>query len=191
MILDRVLPRYDVSERHARTLGVSLDVAWRALWSADLAGGAVVRLLMGLRALPAALLGPDTLRRTPRRVRLEELIAFGFGKLAEEPGREVVLGIEGRFWRPLGNLDPFDRTSFERPVEPGRARAAWSFALEPAGVGRTRLTTETRVLCGDPRSRRKFKLYWLLVRPGSGWIRRAILASVAREAGRQSRFRHS
>lgn len=190
MILDRVLPRYDVSERHARTLGVPLDIAWSALWSADLGGGAVVKLLMGLRALPAALAGAGALRRPPRRVRLEELIAFGFGRLAEEPGREVVLGIEGRFWRPLGNLEPFDRTRFARPVEPGLARAAWNFALEPAGVGRTRLTTETRVLCGDARSRRKFKLYWLLVRPGSGWIRHAILAAVAREAGRLSRSRH-
>ncbi|MCB1007619.1 MAG: hypothetical protein KDB94_01860 [Acidobacteria bacterium] len=184
MKLDELLPRWDARERHERILAASPDAVWRALFAADLAGGWTIRLLMGLRALPALLFRSSTVHPAPRRVGLEELIAFGFGRLAEVSGEEIALGIEGRFWRPLGNLEPFDRRRFETPVGAGRARAVWNFTVVGAGEGKSRLATETRVLCGDPASRRKFRLYWLLVRPGSGWIRRAMLAAVARECAR-------
>ena len=41
-----------------------------------------------------------------------------------------------------------------------------------------------RILCLDPRSSRRFRLYWRLVRPFSGLIRIAMLRAVAREATR-------
>jgi hypothetical protein len=40
------------------------------------------------------------------------------------------------------------------------------------------LTTETRVLLTDERSRRAFGRYWLLIRPFSGLIRRRWLAAI-------------
>jgi hypothetical protein len=185
--LDELLPRWDARERHRRVLSAPPDAVWSALWRADLAGGWAVRILMGLRALPALLADPESVRRAPPVIRLEDVIAFGFGRLAEDPGREVVLGIEGRFWRLTGNLEPFERERFEAPIAAGRARAAWNFSVAPGTDGGTRLTTETRVLCGDAASRRKFRLYWFFVRPGSGWIRRRMLAAVARECGRTMR----
>jgi hypothetical protein len=45
-----------------------------------------------------------------------------------------------------------------------------------------RLTTETRVLLTDQRSRRAFGRYWLLIQPFSGLIRRQWLAAVTRRA---------
>ncbi|HEX2497394.1 MAG TPA: hypothetical protein VHO00_01235 [Actinomycetes bacterium] len=44
------------------------------------------------------------------------------------------------------------------------------------------LTTETRVLLTDDRSRRAFGRYWLVIRPFSGLIRRRWLAAIARRA---------
>jgi hypothetical protein len=48
----------------------------------------------------------------------------------------------------------------------------------------TLLTTETRIWCADGRARRRFALYWALVRPFSGLIRILMLRAVAREATR-------
>jgi len=183
-LLDRLLPRFDAAERHAREIAAPAAEVWSALGRVDLGRPAGVRLLMGLRALPGIVLSPRRLRETPRRFRLEELETLGFGRLAETPGHELVLGVEGRFWRPWGNLEPFDRERYRSPVAPGRARALWSFELEPLSEGRTRLVTVTRIACGDASSRRKFRAYWLLVRLGSGLIRRWILAEVARECRR-------
>lgn len=100
--------------------------------------------------------------------------------LAEKPDEEIVLGVTGRFWRPTGNLSPFNRADFDRPVPAGFARGIWNFTVGEAPNGRTMLRTETRVICGDDASRRKFLAYWLIVRPFSGLIRLIMLRSVRR-----------
>jgi len=185
MRIDELMPHYDASERHERLYDASPAEVWDALSKADLAGSPVVRLLMGIRTLPQRLFGRSGEPRPRGRVDLAALERAGFGVLAQEPGREIVLGIEGRFWRPTGNVRGFERARFDRPVEAGLARGVWNFRVEPAGDGRARLVTETRILCGDAASRRKFRLYWTFVRPGSGAIRHAMLAAVARELRRR------
>lgn len=61
---------------------------------------------------------------------------------------------------------------------PGTAKAAWNFAVHPGTGGRSVLTTETRVLCADPATRRRFRTYWAVVGPFSGLIRREMLAAI-------------
>ena len=115
---------------------------------------------------------------------MRTILDAGFGLLAEKPGTEIVLGISGRFWRPTGNLSPFRREDFDQPVPPGMARGVWNFSVREISGDKTLLSTETRVTCGDVASRRKFRLYWLLVRPFSGLIRRLMLRAV-RKASEQ------
>lgn len=174
------MPSWDASERHSRLFEASPAEVWSALESADFGGSPLIRLLMGIRTLPQRIFGGGAPRRSPGRLDFAALERAGFGVLALEPRREIVLGVEGRFWRPTGNVRAFERARFDRPVEAGFARGVWNFAVAPEGEKRTRLSTETRVLCGDPARRRKFRLYWTFVRPGSGAIRHAMLGAVAR-----------
>jgi hypothetical protein len=58
------------------------------------------------------------------------------------------------------------------------ARAIWNFAVQYVGASSSILSTETRVVCGDPASRQKFRAYWLVVGHFSGLIRRLMLNSV-------------
>jgi hypothetical protein len=44
------------------------------------------------------------------------------------------------------------------------------------------LATETRVWAADPSSRRRFRRYWLVIRPCSGLIRRVWLRAIKRRA---------
>jgi hypothetical protein len=55
------------------------------------------------------------------------------------------------------------------------------FRLQSTPLG-TLLSTETRVLATDPRTRRAFAAYWLFIRAGSGAIRREVLRIVAHHA---------
>jgi len=55
------------------------------------------------------------------------------------------------------------------------------FRLQSTPLG-TLLSTETRVLATDPRTRQVFAAYWLFIRAGSGAIRREVLRIVARRA---------
>jgi hypothetical protein len=68
------------------------------------------------------------------------------------------------------------------------AKAAWNFEVGLRADGATELRTETRVLCADVATRRRFRADWMLIRPFSGLIRQEMLAAVrsAAESG-QSR----
>jgi len=182
--IDELLPGYDFAERHEIELRAPIDRAWEAVESVDLARPFGVRLLMGIRSLPELVRRPGRWRERPLTATLADLERNGFGRLAEEPGREVVLGVEGRFWRLSGNLEPFERRRFERPVPAGLARALWNFRVDPIDPAATLLVTETRIVCGDAESRRRFRRYWRFVRPGSGLIRRWLLAEIRRQCAR-------
>lgn len=183
-LIDSFAPNPDAVETHSILITASADVVYRELWTADL-GSSLIKLLLGLRMLPGFI--SRGCRSLPRnqKITLQTLIDSQCGLLAEEPGHEVVFGVTGRFWRPTGNVSTFVRASFDSPVPAGLARAAWNFTVEQSANGQTNLSTETRVTCGDRASRRKFRVYWLFVRPFSGLIRRIMLRNV-RKAVRAS-----
>jgi hypothetical protein len=179
MLIDSFAPNPDVVETHSITIDASRDAVYRALWTAALSSP-VIKLLLSLRSLPGFV--ARGFRSFPRsqKITLHTLLDSGFGLLAEEPGQEVVLGLTGRFWRPVGNLSPFNRADFDHPVPTGFAHAIWNFQIIE-DAGRSILSTETRVVCGDEASRRKFRAYWLIVRPFSGLIRLLMLRAVKRD----------
>ena len=178
MLIESFAPNPDVVEVHQIEIAASCEAVYRSLWAADLGHSLVVKMLLALRLLPNYLLHPGSLRRRLQKITLHSLIEGGFGRLAEEEGREVVPGIAGRFWRPSGNILPFNAENFRGSAPTGIARAIWNFAVQEAGSGRTILSTETRVVCGDAASRSKFRAYWLVVRPFSGLIRQIMLRAV-------------
>ena len=98
-----------------------------------------------------------------------------FEVLAEEPNRELVIGAIGQPWKPRGGETP--RADFRAFAEPGYAKMVLNFRYD-AGV----LETETRVRLTDAASRRKFRLYWIVIRPFSGLIRRVWLRAIRRRA---------
>jgi hypothetical protein len=178
MLIDSFAPNPDAVEVHSIAIDASPENVRRALWIADLGGSLIIKLLMGLRTLPEFILHGG--RKLPRdfRITLKTITDSGFGLLAEAPD-EIVLGVTGKFWRPTGNLSPFNRADFDKSVPAGLARGVWNFSIKQNGAG-TILSTETRVTCGDPASLRKFRSYWFFVRPFSGLIRLVMLRAVKR-----------
>jgi hypothetical protein len=193
VLIDDYLPRWDVRERHHIDVAAPREAVFAALDEADLGDSPLARVLLGVRALPGAVMsGRAGLRSLSRRalapITLRTLEARGFTRLAEQPPTELVIGLEGRFWRPDGDLRTPPPATFARTAPaPGTARAVWNFALATNPDGTTKLTTETRVLCADGTARRRFLPYWFVVRPGSGIIRCFMLRAVRRTAERRSR----
>ena len=192
MLIDDFLSHYAVVERHAIDVEASPDAVYRAIRSADLARALPVRLLLALRALPAALLaGPSGLTTLAGRARspitLAEFERNGFVVLAENPPKELLIGLVGAFWKLRGAVRATDATRFRAPQPSGTARAAWNFVVDAGHGGKARLSTETRVEPADPASARRFRAYWFLVRPWSGLTRRCMLRAIREEAeGRAS-----
>jgi hypothetical protein len=182
-LLDNALPDYDVHERHARYVAAPperVDEAVRAVTIGDMP---LARLLFSIRAIPARLTR-RTGRPQPLDVPLlEEALRRGFGVLGEERGDELVVGMIGQPWKlVVGETRRFQGPEeFVAFAEPGFVKAAMNFRFEHDGSG-TRLTTETRVLAMDPDTRRRFRRYWLVIRPGSGLTRRSWLRAAERHA---------
>jgi hypothetical protein len=157
------------------------DVVWRAVLQHEFASSPVTKILLFLRGYGRRALGvsPGTFP--------EKLVRFGFTVLEEIPGEELVLGVAGRFWRHDGDLRRIaDRDSFVEFSEDGCVKGAWNLRVEPLKGGSCRLSTETRIACYGPAARRKFRLYWTLVGPFSGLIRRELLRGVRHRAERHA-----
>ncbi len=186
-LLDEYFAAHDASERHTVRIASPPAAVFAALRTADLNGHVVTRVLLALRALPAWLMrrGPTRAEPAPRRVTLADFERHGFVVLAERAPEELLIGLQGRFWTLTGQLEPLDAAAARLPVPAGRARAGWNFATQPLPDGGTLLSTETRIVCSDPATRRRFLWYWRVIQPGSGLIRRAMLSRIRREAERR------
>jgi hypothetical protein len=182
-LLDRILPVWEVRERHETAIAVPAEVTWAAARALDLMRSPLVRAVIRGREL---LLGAGPAVRTPAPDFLTEVLALGWRVLAEEPGRVLVLGAVTRPWEAnvvFRGLPPEEFAAF---AEPGYAKIAWTLEAEPRGADRSVFRTETRVVTTDPASRRRFRRYWRLVSPGIRLIRYESLRLVRQEAQRRS-----
>jgi hypothetical protein len=170
-LIDEFMPVFHAVERHALTIPARPAVVYAALARVDFARSGPIRWLLRMRGLGAR-----------RRLTLADVTRGGFVLLGERPGLEMVFGIAGRFWTPSGGRVTLDADAFRRFERAGYAKAVWDFRVTDAGRGSTRLTTETRIRCADATARRRFRVYWAVVRPFSGLIRILMLRAVAREA---------
>jgi hypothetical protein len=165
------MPHCDFVERHSTTVRATPERIYDVIRHAELATHPIVRALLKMRGLGAAKTGS-----------LDAFLGHGFYLIGDDPPHEIVIGVQGPFWKPTCKLHTIDAESFTTSVPSGTARGAWNFFIESNG----RVSTETRVLCADD-ARMKFRLYWMVVRPFSGLIRRMMLRAIRKEAERPLR----
>ncbi|MGH7601003.1 MAG: hypothetical protein ACREOI_31985 [bacterium] len=182
MLIDEFLPAYDAIEHHQIDIHSSAERVYMAARTLDLSGSAWVRWLFRLRGFPALFFSRARSLQEGLGLTLDSLLKTGFILLGEMPLREIVLGLVGKFWTSSGCIQRLDKAGFLSFTTPDYAKAVWNFSLLPQADGTTRLLTETRVLCLDETSRRRFRLYWVFIRPFSGLIRREALRAIKRQA---------
>ena len=178
MDVDDLLPTADHVTRQATEISAPPGVVWDELLGARLRSLPLTLLLAGARALPAVLAG-----RVGGALDRPFLDLIPVPRLATEPPSVVVFGGVLRPWRLTGGEQgpPLDADGLRAWEEPGWVKAAMEFRLT-ARPGGSALTCQTRVLSTDPRSRRRFARYWLVIAPGSSAIRWELLAAVKQRA---------
>jgi len=178
MLLDDFLPEFDFHERHETLIPAPPEAVRRAVQEWRPAESFLWRWLVRLRGLGS-----------PKSTLREWGESNGFLCLAETE-HEVVYGQAGRFWSPnerAALVSPRTIEEFHGLTDPGVAVAAMNFVVESRASGRgTRLFTETLVRCLGASSRRWFRLYWLVIRPFSGLLRRAMLRGIKAAAVRDA-----
>lgn len=179
MLIDDVMPVFDVTERHHVLVEASAEWTYAAVRGLDLGRSKPIRAMLAARGIPALFRGRSG---TTRTMTLDDLMGAGFVMVAEEPPREMVLGVVGTFWRPTGGISRVEAAAFQDFNHAGQAKAAWNFRVEGVTDGSVVVFTETRVRCADESTRRKFLLYWAVIGPFSGLIRRQALKLIKADA---------
>jgi hypothetical protein len=177
MLLDELMPEPDVSAHYEAMVNANPERTFIALQQADFSQSRIIRALMGLRTLGR------TRRSGTQQDLIERMRKAGFIELARKENEEIVIGVVGRFWQPksgiLLGLSAQEILDFSTL---GFAKAFWNFHLASNSPEQTLLFTETRVQLFGPAARRKFRLYWSLVGPFSGWIRKEMLRLIRKQA---------
>ena len=176
--LEGLLPEYDQREVHSRWINADPAVVWAALHAVSAADLPLARILMWLRSA-----GRTRLHGSLRELRP------ALQPLGTIEGREMVTGVITQAWQLFPHTKTIDggQEAFSAFNEPGWVKVGIDFRLIPERGG-TRLRTETRCRATDSRSRATFGVYWMLIRVGSGLIRRETLAAADRRVKQSSRM---
>lgn len=184
-MLERIAPAPALVEVDEIELAAKPERVWEILRHEDLGSSPLVRALFAIRTLPERLAGRNAVAGSLRLDDLCSTLAHpGFQILAEEEGREVVIGAIGKLW----HLDiPFvhvaDADAFRDFATPGFVKVAWAIRVAPLGDSDSRVTIEVRVDATDNESWTRFRRYFAMIGPGSRFIRKSVLASLARRLG--------
>ena len=180
-LVDRFIPKYEVREVHQTRVAAPADVTFGVAHDLDLQRSTIVRAIFTGREL---LMGGERSKRKHAGSFLAEVLSLGWRILAEEPGRELVIGAVTQPWKAdveFRGLEPEEFAAFK---EPGYAKIVWTLAAAPIGENESVFRTETRVVTTDSESRSSFRRYWSVFSPGILLIRYEILRLVRREAER-------
>ena len=156
----------DFSSSHSVHVDAPPDRCYECIRTVDMSRSPLMRMLLTARGL--------------RRLHtLDDAIELGFVTLADDPPRELVLGLIGQPWRPRGNLRRLAPEAMEAFDEPGFVKVSWRFTVTPTGAS-TLVSTATDIWATSVDAGRKFGRYWKVVGPFSAALRRSILAGVRR-----------
>ncbi len=190
MLIDTYLPKYDERSYHEARVAADRATAFAALRALDLESSSIVRMLFALRSFPSRFRAQERAVNSPRVARsfVDSMVDIGWVILEEAPGEELVAGTVTQPWEATVRFRGFSPSEFVAFEEPGFTKIVWNIAARESDGGAI-ISTETRVLATSAGARRRFRRYWLVVRPGVKLIRRIALGKVRREL-RRAQKRH-
>ena len=186
LLLDRFMPVYDVLERHQVRIAAPAAITFAAAVEQELFDLPLVHAIFRAREL---VLGATPATREQRRGLLAEVLALGWGVLAEVPQQEVVVGAFTKPWDANPTFHALSPDEFAAFCEPGYVKIAWTLRAEAVTESVSVFRTETRAWPTDTSARSRFRRYWAFASPGIGMIRWLSLLPLKREAERRARER--
>ncbi len=167
MLIDKFLPHYTFSEYHEIVVDSPIENVYKIAADFDLSKSKTIAWLFKIRGLPT------------KRLNLQNFIDdIGFTNLESNAPFENLIG----FWArvkiaPITGYEDFKNNSISPWI-----KAVWNFQLEELDQNKTKLSTETRVLCVAPITKITFRLYWLIIKPFSGLTRKKMLKIIKKDS---------
>ncbi len=166
-LIDKYLPQYTFSEFHEIVANRPIENVFHVAKDFDLSKSRIISLLFKIRGLPT------------RRLNLQNFIEdIGFTNLEENYPHENLVG----FWARVKIAKIPSYEAFTNNSISPWLKVVWNFKFEELEKGKTRVSTETRVLCVAPITKLTFGLYWAIIKPFSGLIRKKMLKIIKDES---------
>jgi len=166
MIIDKYCPDYIVSKKYDIEVAANIARVYWAARSFNMSNSSLSKWLFKLRGFPESLTS------------IEGLTKFGFVILGDKKEEEIVFGLVGKFWTFSANIQHLNSQEFNDFHKRGYAKAVANIALISLSENHTKVVTETRIHCADTFSSFFFRLYWTLISPFSGLIRKEWLKTI-------------
>jgi hypothetical protein len=183
--LDALLPEAEFRDTCSRRVQAPPAIVLRALREVTVADMPAATAIAEVRYLPARLLGrvPPS---TPDAPFFDLLLSErgGYRTLAEDPGREVVIGTVGRLHDLVDQelTRPESAEAFRQFAAPVHEKLGMSLRVEDVDATGCTLVLEHRTQAVDTRARRLFSLYWIVIKPGGAFMSQLLLRAVQRRA---------
>jgi hypothetical protein len=155
-----------MSKKYEIDVAANITRVYAVARSFNMSDSSLSKWLFKLRGLPESLTS------------IEGLTKFGFVILGDKKEEEMVFGLVGKFWTFSANIRHLSSQEFNCFDEKGYAKAVANIALFPKDENHTKVITETRVDCTDIISALFFRLYWTLISPFSGIVRKEWLKTI-------------
>jgi hypothetical protein len=177
--LDRAAPQFEFRERHSLRMRATPEGIRAAIKAVTADEIFLFHALMRIRQLGRPL--PPNISGIPRETPLHEIATrTHFAVLADEDRELVTATVVAR---PKGSMRPTTAADIlAARSRAGYAVATMNWTIAPRGDGTCLVTTETRVHAADAATRWRFAAYWLVIRAGSGFIRRMWLRAIRKRA---------
>ena len=182
-LLDAHLPTYDVVLTEHLVVDADTVTVFEAAKNFDFmtTRSLLVTALMTARSVPSRVLRRPVV--TPQSLMLarDPGALPGWQLLGEVPGREVVFGAVGTFWKPDIEWHDLAADQFATFEEPGWGKIACHLLVRPDGPDRSILSYECRTATTDPVSQAQMSRYWWLIRPFVAYVLRAVIRTIRAE----------
>lgn len=166
-LIDKYLPEYTFNEYHYIEVNRSVADVYNSAKDFDMSQSKLINVLFKIRGLPS------------KRMNLQGFISdIGFTNIEERFPTENLIG----FWART-KIEPISgyRDFIENTIS-ARVKVVWNFRFEEINGGQTKLSTKTRIWCVTPLSKITFGLYWRIIKPFSGVIRKRMLQIIKDDA---------
>ncbi len=166
-LIDKYMPQYTFKEYHEIAVNSPIEKVYHIARDFDLSKSTIIELLFKIRGLPT------------KRLNLQNFINdIGFTNLEENFPNENLVG----FWARLRIAKiPSYEDFINNSISPW-IKVIWNFQFEEMAENRTKVSTETRVLCVTKITKLTFGLYWSMIKPFSGLTRKKMLEIIKKDS---------
>lgn len=168
---NKYLPEYNYNERHSLKITGNSEEVMKEIQNIQVHDDFFIKLAIAIREFPNKICQKSKEQKQP--FSLENFT------LLEKNNTQIAFGLIGQFWK-----SDYGQVKFENSAEflafekLDYVKLVLYFDINQINSSSCHVTTETRVLCLGEKALIKFRPYWYLIRPVSGFIRRRILLNI-------------